>query len=804
MAGVLHSEKMDKIDEFLNDAFDINSNVVYFPVRHHSPTCSYHLKKVIEEYNPEAILIEGPSNANKILSLISHQDTKPPISIYYSFKDSTGVLGEKDKKFICNYPFLSYSPEYNAIVEGAKKEIKVEFIDLPYEEMLFCTKGNIEDELITQERLENSKYDYDYFVEKSQFIKRICEKMNCRDFHEFWEKTYEINGLYLETKEFLKDILSYCYLSRLSYTEEELYDEGCISRELYMKAKIQEAKGIYKKILVVSGGFHTWGLINLNDEYVYKPNVKRGESSSYLIPFSFEESDSLHGYKSGMPYVAYYNRVWEHINTEPSKAYYKTTEEFIGKCGQSLRKAGESISISDSIEANNMSRGLAYMRDKKDPGVYELIDGIRSSFIKGEFSIYNNKPLKILNKLIIGNNIGHVTFNEYIPPIVVEFRETCKKLKLDISTSTITEKVLNVHKTKLHKSISIFFHRLSFLECNFCTKKKGADYVNRKDINLKREVWEYRWTSLVEGALIEKSVYGTNIEEACIEILIERLISIENHSREATKLMIFSILMEIDDASSMVYEEVKRCIENDSDFESVMDSLKLIDILLNEIYLMEEKYKNPLMHLMKLCVLKGIYMVNHLKNTSKDQENRVIDRIKLMNNVVIKNNWSDYREIMEEEFISLAYENKCNSAIKGAVLGILLGFDRISKEDIEMECDSYFLSIGEERLESANFLKGLFSTAKDIVLVNNYVIHSINKMMKDLSYHEFMTILPELRLAFSYFTPIEISKIGEIVGALFGKGQEEILLEEAVSEELISLCTSLNKMAKAELGKLIQ
>jgi len=40
--------------------FDLSAPVLFFPVRHHSPVCSYQLLRTIELYSPEIILIEGP------------------------------------------------------------------------------------------------------------------------------------------------------------------------------------------------------------------------------------------------------------------------------------------------------------------------------------------------------------------------------------------------------------------------------------------------------------------------------------------------------------------------------------------------------------------------------------------------------------------------------------------------------------------------------------------------------------------------------------------------------------------------
>ena len=102
---------MDKIDGLFRRAFNLKSNTVYFPIRHHSPACSYHLIKTIESYRPQVILIEGPYNTNGLIQDIVLEENRLPIAIYYSFNDSTGLLGKRDAKYMCYYPFLEYSPD---------------------------------------------------------------------------------------------------------------------------------------------------------------------------------------------------------------------------------------------------------------------------------------------------------------------------------------------------------------------------------------------------------------------------------------------------------------------------------------------------------------------------------------------------------------------------------------------------------------------------------------------------------------------------------------------------------------------
>ncbi|WP_406542124.1 DUF5682 family protein [Clostridium ljungdahlii] len=125
MEKLLRSKEMDKINKLFNAAFDLRSNLVFFPVRHHSPACSYHLRNTIEEYLPEIILIEGPIDGNNIKDSLSHEDSNPPFAIYYSYSDSKGLIDDTRGKYRCYYPFLDYSPELIGIREGKRKTLKL-------------------------------------------------------------------------------------------------------------------------------------------------------------------------------------------------------------------------------------------------------------------------------------------------------------------------------------------------------------------------------------------------------------------------------------------------------------------------------------------------------------------------------------------------------------------------------------------------------------------------------------------------------------------------------------------------------
>ena len=78
-------------------ALSMEGPVLYFPIRHHSPVCAWHLEKAIEAYHPDCILVEGPENANELLEVLTDPQTKAPVAFYYACRDEGKHLSDEEE-----------------------------------------------------------------------------------------------------------------------------------------------------------------------------------------------------------------------------------------------------------------------------------------------------------------------------------------------------------------------------------------------------------------------------------------------------------------------------------------------------------------------------------------------------------------------------------------------------------------------------------------------------------------------------------------------------------------------------------
>lgn len=800
MEGILRGKEMDKIEEIYRKAYNISSKVLYFPIRHHSPACSFHLKKVIDTYKPEIVLIEGPSDANSVIPYIGDDKTEAPVCIYYSYTDEKKLVTEEGEKYKCYYPFLDYSPELLAIRESKKRNIPVQFIDLPYAEILI----NSEVGKGLRKIEEKNSYNDDYLFEKSKFINSLCEKQGCRSFNELWEMLFEIDGLKIETGSFIKNMIAFCYLSRCFESEKILKEEGCIAREKYMASKIKEFSLKYNKILVVTGGFHTSGLIQLSDENIEIKlhNINEKNIGAYAMVYSFEESDQLNGYASGMPYPAFYQRIWNNLCQDIENPYEKAVLDFIVRCGRNIRNSVGGLSTADEIEALNMAKGLQSLRNKAECGVYELKDAVKSSFIKGELNIASDAPLIDLLKLLRGKGMGCLCSNAEVPPIILDFRQLCSKYKLKIKSTLQQEIVLDLYKNNRHKEVSELFHRLKFLNTGFCLNTKGPDFINRRNVNLIRETWNYKWSVNVESSLIENSVHGGTLKEAVESLLLKKLSSNVSDSGVMSEGLIEAFMMGYKHILLNAISTIKDIVINDNNFYSVAECTYNIYFLYSGNMLFSATQDENLNKLLIQCYNKAVTLVPELYAVPEEEENKVIAKLKDLYHICLEPEFEAHMDIFKEALFSLTNKTSSNAAVEGAALGLLLGLNEVDTSYILKKAEGYLYGTGDKFLNSATFLKGLFSTARDVVLSEEKMIIGIDNVLKNLREEDFLRLLPELRLSFSFFAPSEIDQIGKGISQHYGISERKLFNVEAVDPEELNLAIELDRFGKEALKEL--
>lgn len=775
MERVLRGEEVSEID--LPELYDLSRPILYFPIRHHSPACAWHLKKAVAAYEPDCILIEGPENAQEQIRVLAHPETKAPVALYYFYKDSKGLLSEDKEDYRCYYPFLDSSPELVAMREAEALGIPARFIDLPYGEILI---GTAEDRGIRAER-EKPSYNDDYLLSRSAYLRRLCEKTGLRSFDELWEKYFEIGGLFLETADFIRLVSVQCGLSRQHTPKEELEADGCLLRERYMAQQIAEASGKHKRILVVTGGFHTYGLMELETlQPAAKPvklhRLADRDQGVYPIAYSMEAADALNGYASGMQSPGFYQQVWDRLlkKETPEGAYEGAALHQLVSAGRQARKKKEPLSSYDIICALSMAKGLAALRGKQEPGLYELRDAALSSFVKGEYSPSTDLPLRILSELNTGKQVGSLCRDADRPPLILDFEEQCRKFGLKIQAAGQQEVTLELFTKKKHLAMSRFFYQIEYLGTGFARRTRGADLLNRKDKSRIREIWSYRFSGSVLAALVDVSMMGGTVAEASRTRLV-RQFQTSQSSQEAARLMAQGFLMGFLEEQARMGMHIREVLMEDGDFFSLTKGFSHLRMLyeLQELYEVQDSAE--LEELIRICFQKIVQLLPSMAQVKDEQLKECMEGCLSLYQITGRPGFVRYRPVLLEAFERLLGQRGITPGLEGTVLGLLYGYESRYEARIRSAAAGYLQGTDEMQMKSAAFLRGLFYTARDFVFVQEHFLEMIDGLLEKLSGEAFMKLLPELRQAFGYFTPLEIDRIAGKAAGLHGVKKQEVL-----------------------------
>ena len=794
MEEVLRGAKLSEVIPF-----NWNSPILYYPIRHHSPVCAWHLERIIRRYRPDCILVEGPENANEHVGILTDGATVAPVALYYACRDEGKNLSQEDTPgfWRCWYPFLDTSPELVALRAARHLGIPGRFIDLSYAEILLATREARG--LRTAE--EKLSYASDRYLAQNRFQQALCEKAGLRSFEEFWEKYFEVEGLALCDEDFVHLMNTYCLLSRQETPEVELREDGCYAREAHMARRIREAAAVYKRVLVVAGGFHIAGLLAPKQE---PPELKMRPGlteSVYPMRYSMTAADALNGYASGMPAPGFYDRIWQELHgLEPGNAWQTVVLDHLVRVGRKLRSQGDTISAFDEMCAMDMARGLADLREKRQPGLYELRDAVLSAFVKGEASLSGLEPMRLLRERTTGSALGSLAAGAQVPPLTKDFEAQCARHRLKLDPSRRQTVQLSIFSEPKHRELSRFFYQTEFLDCQFAKRSRGPDILQNRDRSLIRESWEYHWSTAVDTALIEHAISGGTVQEACTALLRSRMAA-ANRSEEGARLLLQGFLMGLKDPAGALKVRMEELLLTDGDFSSLCGACGHLYRLRQWRTQYAEAEPTGEAALLERTMDRVVRLIPAMHTVDDRRVEEVQNALRLLYQLTLDPALSDRAQRLQEALAMLVSMEPIHPGLHGAALGLLYGMDARWKKQIEEVVRGYLRGTRELMLRSAQLLQGLFAMARDLLLTDTEFLREIDALLCGLEDGDFTAMLPQLRLAFSYFLPRETDRLAKAVGSFHGK-QTQLRQFTAVDAADYSRAEAMDAWAAAQLENL--
>ena len=160
----------------------------------------------------------------------------------------------------------------------------------------------------------------------------------------------------------------------------------------------------------------------------------------------------------------------------------------------------------------------------------------------------------------------------------------------------------------------------------------------------------------------------------------------------------------------------------------------------------------------------------------------------------------DRRPQLTQSLTELCSQTEKHPAVFGAAMGLLCAVDLSNQFAAERAMRGFLRGTAEIKKQGAEYLKGLFSTARDIVFSGDDFLLMTDELLRSMTSGDFIEILPSLKLAFSYFTPQEIDETAEAIAALYDADAGAILDDAAIDEQLYSFGRQLDIEITQKLG----
>jgi hypothetical protein len=755
---------------------DLSGRAVLFPVRHHSPTAARLVRDLIGRLRPAAVLIEGPANFNERIAelFLPH---RPPLAVYSFVRLPDGLRRG------AYYPLCEHSPEWQALRVGHESGAAVRFIDLPWADV--ATSGD-----------EPSNRYADTEFRRSDYIARLCRRLGVEDFSTLWDTLFELDaGLtveaYLERCHFL------CGNMRLLEGAGSAHDRR---REAFMAAMVRQAlEGARGPVLVVTGGYHSIALharlspsprpgtpgrgaggegwpADLTEpaECRPRPPAEGEERGIALTPYSFERLDSLTGYEAGMPNPGFYQQVWDDRRAGRGNTHHT----LLARVADRLRGRNQQVSAADLIAAETTARGLAALRGHAEVWRTDLVDGITGALVKEELTGRGRHPLlEAVHEVLRGGERGLLAPGTVLPPLALDIRgqleahdlqghDRPRDVELDLDRPADRER-------------SRVLHRLRLLAISGYERTDGTDLAARADLSRMWERWRVVWSPDFDAGCIESARYGPTLAEAAAARLAEQAGAIERDAGRVGPLLIDAALAGLTDLAAALLARLADIVRGDGDFFSVSGSLNHLLYLYCYDAVLETAGRGDIGSLLAETFARALWLLESLGQVSGRDEALLAGVAGLRDTFErCEGPLGLNREELVQVLNRVGADRQQAPLPRGAALGALWSLGSADADGVKAA-----LRLFADPEQLGDFLTGLFALAREQVQRQRDLVLGIHDLLAHYADEDFLTALPALRLAFTYFTPREKHHLALTLRQALGLQKEPELAALAVSGE---------------------
>ncbi|HKX15388.1 MAG TPA: DUF5682 family protein [Propionibacteriaceae bacterium] len=467
------------------------SPVEVFGIRHHGPGSARSLVAALTDYQPDAVLIEGPADADPLLRWVLSEDMVPPLALLGYAPDHPQTAAF--------WPYAVFSPEWQAMIYALQRDIDVGFCDLPASSMLGrWQRRALQDDDLGEADDGPAETISGPPLEQHDPLAVLAEAAGYDDPERWWDDLVESRLDSSSPFPMITDAMA-----ELRMIMGQHQGEREARREAYMRQKIRDAlKRGRERVAVVCGAWHApvlrWPLPPAADDLRMLRGAPRRKITLTWVPWTHQRLASATGYGAGVASPGWYHHLWV--------AADRPIVRWLTKVAQALRQRDLPVSSAHVIEAVRLAETLAGLRGRPLAGLTEVTEATRAVLCNGDELAVRY----VTDHLVVGQALGAVNKGVPTVPLEADLARTCRTLRVR------REAQLRLHDLDLRRSIdqarSRLFHRLRLLGLRWIVPAESTVQSQ----GTFRETWESRWEPEYSVAIVEASVWGTTVKSAAM------------------------------------------------------------------------------------------------------------------------------------------------------------------------------------------------------------------------------------------------------------------------------------------------
>jgi Family of unknown function (DUF5682) len=742
-------------------------------IRHHGPGSARSVLAELERLQPDALLVEGPSDATGLIDLIADPGMRPPVALL--------VYAPDEPRVATFYPMADFSPEWVALRWALEHGVPARFIDLAagaqfsVEKAAFQRRmaeaakaakatepteaddrGAGEGEAATPEAITEELIRHDPLNE-------LAQAAGEEDGERFWDRL-------VESRRDPGDL--FAAVSEAMTAVRDALPEGeslTLQREAAMRRGIRQAtKDGFENVAVVCGAWHAPALDKLppaaQDDRLLRALPKAMKTAAAWVPWTFDRLAAESGYGAGVESPGWYAHLWS--GTEPLAV------SWMAKVAALFREEGLDASAAHLVEAVRLAETLAAMRGRTVPSLSELNEAVRACLAMG-----SDMPLKLVrDKLIVGQVMGETPPHAPVAPLAADLEQLTRRLRMRPAPG---QKTIDLDlRSETDRARSHLLHRLGILGVHW-----GQTQQVRGKSGTFHEVWALAWQPEFVIDLVAASRFGNTIEEAASNSSIATA-NAADELPALTSLIEAVLLADLPKAIELVVERIGDVAAVGADVPALMDALPPLARVLRYGNVRGTDATAVSTVVDGLVARICIGLSSAAASLDDDAAAVFAHQIDGVHGAIALLDDADDRAAWRESLLRLIYQEDLHGLVAGRATRLLLDEGIIDSADAARRM-RLALSPGADPAVGAGWVEGFLRDSGTILLHDQGLFDTIDRWVTDMPQDAFDNVLPLLRRTIATFSVPERRSIGERI--LAGRRDRAAGASAGIDEERANL-----------------